>query len=208
MSASAGSRGGASARPRSLAVLLILAAGAIGVIASTQTWLTVTIEDGARDLLPVSGAAALPVLAPLSLTALALGAALAIAGTVLRYVFGVLTVVIAVTLGVATGVVALKAPVAAVVSAVTEATGIAGVEAVDALVTEISTTPWPLITLAACAVLLGAGVLILATAHRWPGAGRKYRTTAEAAAPDGATTRRTEAIDSWDELSRGQDPTV
>lgn len=196
-----------TARARSLAVLLILAAGATGVIASTQTWLTVTIEDGARDLLPVSGAAALPVLAPLSLTALALGAALAIAGTVLRYIFGVLTVVIAGTLGVATGVIALTTPVAAVVSAVTEATGIAGLEAVDDLVTAISATPWPLITLAACVVLLGAGVLILATAHRWPGAGRKYRTTAETA-PDGAASRRTDAIDSWDELSRGQDPTV
>ncbi|MEI3866722.1 Trp biosynthesis-associated membrane protein [Microbacterium sp. CCNWLW134] len=207
MSSSGGVRGGPSVRPRSLAVLLILVAGATGVIASTQTWLTVTIEDGARDLLPVSGAAALPVLAPLSLTALALGAALAIAGTVLRYIFGVLTVVIAATLGVVTGVVALTAPVASVVSAVTEATGIAGVEAVGDLVTDIATTPWPLITLAACAVLLGAGVLILATAHRWPGAGRKYRTTAEVV-PDGAATRRTEAIDSWDELSRGQDPTV
>ncbi|WJL95600.1 Trp biosynthesis-associated membrane protein [Microbacterium sp. ET2] len=196
-----------TARARSLAVLLILAAGATGVIASTQTWLIVTIEDGARDPLPVSGAAALPVLAPLSLTTLALGAALAIAGTVLRYAFGALTIVIAATLGVATGVVALTAPVAAVVSAVTEATGIAGLEAVDDLVTGISTTPWPLITLAACVVLLAAGVLILATAHRWPGSGRKYRTSAQVA-PDGAPSRRTDAIDSWDELSRGQDPTV
>ena len=197
----------AAARARTLAVLLILASGAIGVIASTQTWLAVSIEDGARDLLPVSGAAALPVLAPLSLTALALGAALAIAGTVLRYVFGALTVVIAVVLGLATGMIAFTAPVSAVVSAVTEATGIAGLEAVADLVTAISTTPWPPIILAACVVLLGAGVLILATAHRWPGAGRKYRTGAEAS-PQGEASRRTDAIDSWDELSRGQDPTV
>ncbi|WP_322409079.1 Trp biosynthesis-associated membrane protein [Microbacterium invictum] len=207
MSALGQGRGRASARARSLAVLLILAAGAIGVIASTQTWLTVTIEDGARDLLPVSGAAALPVLAPLSLTGLALGAALSIAGTVLRYVFGVLTVVIAGIVGAATAIIAVTAPAAAVVSAVTEATGIAGLDAVAELVTEISATPWPWITLGASVVLLTAGVLILATAHRWPGAGRKYRT-AVGASPEGTASRRTDAIDSWDELSRGQDPTV
>jgi hypothetical protein len=202
-----GPSGKSTVRARSLAVVLILAAGALGVIASTQTWLSVTIEDGARDLLPVSGAAALPVLAPLSLTALALGAALAIAGTVLRYIFGVLTVVIAVVLGIATGTIVFTAPVSAVVSAVTEATGIAGLEAVGDLVTAVSMTPWPPITLAACVVLLGAGALILATAHRWPGAGRKYRTDARDA-PEGESSRRADAIDSWDDLSRGQDPTV
>jgi hypothetical protein len=195
-----------STRPRTLAVLLVLAAGAIGVISATQTWLAVTLEDGAREPLAVSGAAALPVLAPLSLTALALGAALAIVGPVLRYVFGALTLAIAGVLGAATAVIAFTAPVSAVVSAVTEATGIAGVESVAALATRIDPTPWPFITLAACVVLVAAGIVILVTAHRWTGTGRRFRT--EAASSEPASPRRSDAIDSWDELSRGQDPTA
>ncbi len=61
-------------RARSTAVLAMLAAGALGVIASTQTWIDVTLDDGAQQTLAVAGADALPVLTPLSLAALALGA--------------------------------------------------------------------------------------------------------------------------------------
>lgn len=197
------------ARARVVAVLLVLLSGAVGVISATQTWLQVTVEDGAREPLPVSGAAALPVLAPLSLTALALGAALAIVGLALRYVFGALSVVIAAILGIATATIAVTTPVAAVVSAVTEATGIAGVDSVAEIATRIDPTPWPYLTLVAWVILLVAGALILATAHRWSGSGRKYATpAASAAAGDAPAARRADAVDSWDELSRGQDPTA
>ncbi len=46
-------------RGRSTAVLAMLAAGAIGVIASTQTWIDVTLDDGAQQTLAVPGAEAL-----------------------------------------------------------------------------------------------------------------------------------------------------
>ena len=82
-------------RARLLAVTVVLAVGALGIISSTQTWLAVTLRQGPDSALLVPGAAALPVLAPLSLAVLALGAALSIVGLVLRYVFGALTIVIA-----------------------------------------------------------------------------------------------------------------
>lgn len=193
-------------RARSLAVLAMLAAGAIGVIASTQTWIDVTLDDGAQQTLAVPGADALPVLTPLSLAALALGAALSIVGPVLRYVLGVLGVLIAVLVGVGTAQILFATPVSATAATVTDATGISGMDAVASLVTSLSLTPWPALTLVAQVVLAAAAVFTLVTARRWAsGASRKYRTATEAGAETG---RPHDAIDSWDDLSRGDDPTA
>lgn len=193
-------------RARSMAVLAMLAAGAIGVIASTQTWIDVTLDDGAQQTLAVAGADALPVLTPLSLAALALGAALSIVGPVLRYLFGVLGILIAVLVGIGTAQLLMATPVSATAAAVTEATGISGTDAVAALVSDLSLTPWLAVTLVAQVVLAAAAVFTLVTARRWvSGASRKYRTATEAGT---ATGRPHDAIDSWDDLSRGDDPTA
>src|SRR6478736_8874164 len=97
-------------RARLLSVVVIVLCGAIGVISSTQTWLTVELADGAHHTLEVPGASAVPVLAPLSLAVLALGAALSIVGLVLRYLFGGLTVAIAAVLAWLTVTVAFTHP--------------------------------------------------------------------------------------------------
>lgn len=197
-------------RARLLAVLLTLAAGAIGVISSTQTWLVVALDDGGAKELAVTGAAAVPVLAPLSLAVLALGAALSIVGLVLRYVFGVLTVAIAAVLGLLSAQVAFAAPVSAVASTVTASTGITGADAVDALVSTIAATPWPAVTVAGAVALLAAGVLVLCTAGRWSRSGRRYESDAASSAggAGAAGSRPKDAIDSWDDLSHGTDPTA
>ncbi len=193
-------------RARSTAVLAMLAAGAIGVIASTQTWIDVTLDDGAQQTIAVSGADALPVLTPLSLAALALGAALSIVGPVLRYLFGVLGILIAGLVGAGTAQLLFATPVSATAAAVTEATGISGTDAVASLVSRLSLTPWPAVTLLAQVVLAAAAVFTLVTARRWAsGASRKYRTAEEAGV---AADRPHDAIDSWDDLSRGDDPTA
>lgn len=189
-------------RARLLGVLAAVAVGAIGVISSTQTWLVAVLDDGAQRELAVSGAAAVPVLAPLSLAVLALGAALSIVGLVLRYLFGGLTIMIAGILGYLSAQVTFTAPVTAVASTVTSATGITGADAVSALVSSVTPTPWPAVTLASCAVLLANGLWILATAGRWGFTGRKY---APASTP---APRAVDAVDSWDDLSHGEDPTA
>ena len=66
----------------------------------TSGRIDVTLNDGAQQTLAVPGSDALPVLTPLSLAALALGAALSIAGPVVRYVFGALGLAIAALIGV------------------------------------------------------------------------------------------------------------
>ncbi|PNW08698.1 peptidase [Microbacterium testaceum] len=193
-------------RARSTAVLAMLLAGAIGVIASTQTWIDVTLDDGAQQTLAVPGAEALPVLTPLSLAALALGAALSIVGPVLRHVFGALGLLIAAFIGIGTAQILLATPVSATAATVTDATGISGTDAVASLVRDLALTPWPAVTLVAQIVLLSASVFTLVTARRWAsGASRKYRTADETGGDIG---RPHDAIDSWDDLSRGDDPTA
>lgn len=201
-------------RFRSLSVLAILIGGGIALIASTQTWLDVTVRGTTGAPLPVPGASALPLLAPLSLAALALGLALSIIGIVLRYVFGVLAVAIGAVLAAGAIRIAIERPVDAVAAPVTESTGLAGMETIRALVAEITATPWPALTAVAAVVIAAGGGLAVATAHRWSGAGRRYRTGAPAsgATAGGAAastgSRPHDAIDSWDDLSRGDDPTA
>lgn len=193
-------------RARSLSVVGMLLAGALGVISSTQTWIDVTLADGAQQTLAVPGADAVPVLTPLSLAALALGAALSIVGRILRYVLGAIALAIAGVVGVATAQVLLTMPVSATAATVTEATGISGMDAIADLVSSMALTPWPAVTLVAELLLAAAATFTLVTARQWQGsAGRKYRTATDAPAD---ASRPHDAIDSWDDLSRGADPTA
>ncbi|WP_426325544.1 Trp biosynthesis-associated membrane protein [Microbacterium sp. E-13] len=200
-------------RGRLLSVIVTVLCGALGVISSTQTWLTVVLADGGHHALEVPGASAVPVLAPLSLAVLALGAALSIVGLALRYVFGALAVLIGGVLAWLTARVVFEHPVSAVASVVTESTGITGEASVAKLVASIQATPWPAVTLVVWAVLIIAGGFVLATAHRWSRTGRRYRTddAPRTVSPAGSRPHDaagSRAIDDWDDLSRGEDPTA
>ncbi len=189
---------------RTVAVCGILLAGGIGVLSATQTWLQVALTAGGTAL-TVSGAGAVPVLAPLSLAALALGAVLAIVGPVLRHVLAVLALLFGVVLGVLVAQVVLTRPVSAVAAAVTATTGITGHDAIAALVADIGLTAWPWLSLAGAVLLCAAAVFAVVTARTWRTAGRRYGAAARTPAP--AATGPLDAVDSWDELSRGDDPT-
>jgi hypothetical protein len=190
-------------RGRSIAVSGFLLAGSIGIISSTQTWLTVERADAGEAIL-VPGASALPLLAPLSLAVLALGLALSIAGRAVRLVFGVLATATALFLGWTTLQLLASEPLGAVGPTVTETTGLAGSAAITDVVAGIEVSVWPYATLVGWVVLLVAAVVVLLTWRGWKSGGRRYRTDAphesHAAGP-------VDAIDSWDDLSRGTDPT-
>lgn len=189
-------------RGRSLSVSGFLLAGAIGIISSTQTWLTVERADAGEAIL-VPGASALVLLAPLSLAVLALGAALSISGKVVRLVFGVLAGATALFLGWSTLQLLLAEPFDAVAATVTEVTGLAGGDAVREVVVSIVPSAWPFIALVGWTLLLLASVVVLMTWRGWKVGGRRYRTDHVEVAHDGPV----DAVDSWDELSRGTDPT-
>lgn len=191
-------------RARLLVIVGFLLAGAIGVISSTQPWLLVQFSDGAQQDLAVPGASAIALLAPLSLTALALGGALSIAGVVLRVILGSLGLLVGAVLVMLTGQVVLTVPISAIAGEVAAATGISGEAAVAGLVSAVTLTAWPWIAVVAALVLVGASVTAIVTARQWADAGRRYRADTR---PARAQTGPLDAIDSWDDLSRGQDPT-
>ncbi len=190
-------------RGRSIGVLGLLLAGGVGIIASTQTWLTVVRAD-AGDPIVVAGAEAMPLLAPLSLAVLALGAALALVGRVLRHVLAVLALAAGVLLAWWTAEILVAAPLSAVAPTVTQATGLAGGTAVADTIASIEPSAWPVIALVGWVILIVAAGFAVATAHRWRTGGRKYRTDG---APHAEHEGPVDAIDSWDDLSRGTDPT-
>jgi len=185
------------------AVLAIVLGGAVAIVSSTQPWLEITLRTD-DAVLTAPGADALTLLAPLSLAALALGLALTVVGRVLRVVFGVLAVAIGGSLLVGALRVGVGHPVEAISATVTDATRLSGSETVMSLVAAITATAWPFLTAAAAVLIAAGGLLTLLTGHRWQSAGRRYRT-------DGAVvadrSRPPDAIDSWDDLSRGDDPT-
>lgn len=193
------------ARARLWSVVVLLLTGVVQLISSTQSWIMVTLADGANEELAVSGADAVTLLAPLSLTLLALAAALSIVGRVAAIIFGALGLAIGVGLASLSAVVVFTSPIGAVVGAVSAVTGLAGEDAVAGLVTALRLTPWPSVSLVASIVVVVASGFTIATAPRWPDSGRRYRNTR--AVRPGAETEKLDPIDSWDELSRGEDPT-
>lgn len=190
-------------RGRSVSAVGFLLAGGIGIISSTQTWLTVTRADAGEPIL-VPGADALPLLAPLSLAILALGAALTIVGMVLRYVFATLALLGGGLLTWWTAEILTAAPESAVAPIVTETTGLAGSDAIAAVISTIAPSFWPVLALIGWLLLLVASAFALASAHGWKRGGKRFRTDATA---HGSSDGPVDAIDSWDDLSRGADPT-
>ena len=196
------------------AILGIVLLAALELTASTQPWATLVLTPGVGDgrALSVVGTVAAPALSALALAGLALAAALAIAGPAFRIVLGLLQIVLGGSVVLAAST-ALADPVRAGSSLVTDATAIAGRESVAALVAS-SVTAWPVVALVAGVLTAVIGVLVLVTVRRWPGAKKKRVSRFEPADGygHGATTVRTDDGDidpvvSWDELSRGDDPT-
>lgn len=186
--------------------------------------------------LAVPGSAAAPALTALSLAGLALTAALAIAGPIFRIVLALLGVLLGVSVLISAGT-ALADALRASSSAITTATGVAGEASVRRLVDAVDVEFWPWLALVGGALIVLASAAVVVSSRLWPGSSRKYQTRfagedgrdaatvlgvsdepesddAEAralaedeAAAEPAALDRDTAIDSWDELSRGDDPT-
>ena len=192
-------------RVKMLAMVLPIAVAAIALLAWSQTWIEVTLDDD--RVLAVGGGVAAPAIPPLAIAGLALVGALALAGIVFRVILGLMQAVLGVGI-VASAAVALADPVLAASSSITEATGIEGSSSVREIVTQSVSTAWPVVALAVGLAAIVVGIGISATAHHWPGRVRKYdalRTvdTAPQAPGDGRHD-----VDAWDALSDGDDPTA
>lgn len=204
-----------AARLKLPVIIATVAGSALGLLSWSQTWFDLRLADapaqGGGEAIAVAGSVASPALAALSLAGLALVAALAIAGPAVRVVLGILEVVLGGCLVLATAL-TLGSPVAAVAPAVTDATGVTGAEPTAELVASVAATGWPAAAVVGGVLLVVAGLVVLVTGTRWPASSRRYRgarlaETSGARLGDGARAASDRAIDDWDELSRGDDPT-
>lgn len=193
-------------KPSRIKLLLVLAgllAAVLALLAWTQTWVVADIEGNALD---IDGAAAAPALSALALAGLALGGALTIAGPAFRVVLGSLEVLLGVSVVIAASA-AIANPAHAAIADVSKLTGVAGDKSVLALITDASSTAWPWLAIFAGVLFAIAGIGVLVTSRVWPGPGRKYQAVRLEPVDQSQLSTKDAAIDNWDELSRGSDPT-
>lgn len=175
---------------------IVLEAGLVA-LAWSQPWYGMRLSG---TTLEVGGDVAGGALLPLGLASLALVAALALAGPVFRVILGVLDAL----LGVCVVVVAnwsLSDPVAASFPFLVDALGLSGQEAIRDAVTGSTSTAWPVVGLVGGILMVLTGLAIAATARAWPTTASRY-SRSRLHSTDGT------AIDDWDALSEGDDPTA
>ncbi|MFJ5956735.1 Trp biosynthesis-associated membrane protein [Paenarthrobacter sp. NPDC092416] len=181
-------------KPTLVLATVVLALAVFGT--TTQTWIDVRLDPNAASSsdLHVQGSKAATAVTALALVALAGGLAASIAGRIARWIIAVILGLSAVGV-IAAAAIVLADPLGAAQGAIAAATGISGGEA------NVATTLFPVV-----AVITGA--LLAVCALVLPFAGRYWKTRTKYDA--GRAKRGTgpvDEIDSWDSLSRGEDPT-
>lgn len=185
-----------------MTVLILLLGGVLALIGSTQTWVTaVGFEAAHIDSVQLSGQEASPVITAMALVTVAAGAALSIARRMGRWLIGIVAVLAAVAMAWASIDVVVN-PLRAVAQKIAETTGTTATAEITPNI-EVTVLPW----LTVIGALIGAvgGLMTLTAGRRWPvGKTKKYDVgTQQRHDPDGPL----DEIDTWDELSRGEDPT-
>ncbi|GAA2865475.1 Trp biosynthesis-associated membrane protein [Paenarthrobacter ilicis] len=165
---------------------------------TTQTWIEVQLDpNGASNSnLHVPGNKAATAVTALALVALAGGLAASIAGKIARWVTAVIIALSALGIVLA-AVTVLADPLGAAQGAIAAATGVSGGQAT------VAATAFPVLAVV-------AGVLLAVCAVMLPLAGRYWtsRTKYDARARGRQNSKEpVDEIDSWDSLSRGEDPT-
>lgn len=174
----------------------ILALAVFG--ATTQPWIEVRLDPtGASNSdLHVQGSKAATAVTALAVVALAGGLAASIAGRIARWIIAVLIVLSAAGIILA-AITVLMDPLGAAQGAIAAATGVSGGQA------DAAATAFPVVAIV-------AGALLALCAVALPLAGRHWTSRTKYDA--GARSRKSsnepvDEIDSWDSLSRGEDPT-
>jgi uncharacterized membrane protein (TIGR02234 family) len=202
-------------RRERFAVGLIVGVGAgLMLLAVSRTWVHAVVQDPLAGRLAVdaTGRQAAPVVAAVALVALAGAVALLTLRTVGRSVAGLLLVLSgAAATAAAVGVV--RTPSDALRSVIADATGRSG-EALPVA----QQTAWPWVAVVGGALVVLGGAVGVARARRWAsaaGLSGRYDSPVAAGRPadEGGPTvpgdqqEPADVPDTWDSLSRGEDPT-
>lgn len=218
-----------SARLKGLTILAVLVLSGLVFLAWSQQWGSLLVSGTSTEgqLFAVPGSVAAPALAALGLAGLALAAALAIAGPVVRVILGALQIVVGSAIT-ASSIGAILDPISAGSPVVTKATGIAGLSAIRGISTDAGESAWGFLALALGILIALTGLFIILSTRRWPVSGRRFQAVrfvdadgtpispsghvesseGPEGAVDGQATERAAAIDNWDSLSNGRDPTA
>lgn len=186
--------------------IVVLALAVFGT--TTQTWLAVNLDASQLgqtgspvESLSVQGSKAATTVTALALVALAGGLAAAIAGAIARWIITVIVVLASAGIIAAASTV-LANPLAAAQGSIAAATGVSGGQA------DVELTAFPIIAVVAGCLLALAGLVIVPASRFWK-TRTKYDSPAGLGAKQGSATPAgpVDEIDSWDRLSRGDDPT-
>ncbi|WP_028266825.1 Trp biosynthesis-associated membrane protein [Arthrobacter sp. MA-N2] len=180
-------------------VVLAMAILALAVFGTTtQSWINVRLDPAAAANadLHVQGSKAATAVTALALVALAGGLASSIAGRISRWIIA--TILVSASAGIIIAAVTVLAdPLGAAQGTIAATTGISGGRAAA------SSTVFPVLAVVAAGLLALCGALLPLAGRRWK-ARTKYEVASSAAS---AGSGPVDEIDSWDSLSRGEDPT-
>lgn len=165
---------------------------------TTQTWINVRLDPAAtaNAELHVQGSKAATAVTALALVSLAGGLAASIAGKVSRWIIAAIIVLASAGILIA-AVTVLADPLGAAQGTIAATTGISGGQAAA------SSTAFPVLAVVAAALLALCGGLLPLAGRHWK-ARTKYDVGGRAVL---AGSGPVDEIDSWDRLSRGEDPT-
>ncbi|MDP5225911.1 MULTISPECIES: Trp biosynthesis-associated membrane protein [Arthrobacter] len=187
-------------------ITLLLAAAAFGT--TTQSWINVTLaQSGVRmPDLHVAGSKAATAVTALAVVGVAGSLAITIAGRIARWVIAVAIALAGIGI-VAAGLTVITDPHAAADGEIARQTGVSNGPAGVAL------TALPAVAVVCGALLVLCALWLLAASRHWvsrgkyDGAGSKGAARPAARdASEAADDDPLDAIDSWDRLSRGEDP--
>ncbi|WP_426566927.1 Trp biosynthesis-associated membrane protein [Angustibacter sp. McL0619] len=186
------------------AAVLAMVGGALGLLAASRPWVHAVVQDPVlgRTSVTASGRQAAAVVPAVALVALAGGVALLLARTLGRRVAGLL-LVLAGAAQLAAALAVVRSPESGVSDVVARAVGAVGTTDVH-----VQVTGWPWLAVASGVLVAAAGALAVLRARHWEVRTTRYDppgppgSPAEDPAPEDAA-----APDTWDALSRGEDPT-
>lgn len=182
------------------AVVLVAALGLALFGSTLPTWAQAVAPTtiGSQQV-AVGGSEAAPGVASAALVVLVAGLVLGLAGRLTR-VLAVIGVVLGGALGAVSAAVLIADPLPALRQAAGAASGATALEGDPAV------TPWPYVALTLSVLIVVVGASLPLLAGSWQRVGRRYETgDAAARAPENANPR-TRAMDDWDALTRGDDP--
>ncbi|WP_156250751.1 Trp biosynthesis-associated membrane protein [Pseudactinotalea terrae] len=192
---------GSLGRGRAVLIVVVLGIALFGLTLPAWAHAVAPTTVGS-EAVTVAGSDAAPGVASAGLVVLVSGLVLGLAGALAR-VLAVLGVIAGGALAAVSAGLFLADPERSVLRAAAEITGVRQVDG------PITVAPWPTAALVVGAVAVLTGLALPFLAGSWQRVGRRYERGTDAAAratPTPPRTPRGRAMDDWDALTRGDDP--